>query len=135
MWQTKYAAATPKNLGLGLNFWPCSEGCSPSGRPQSVLWQVYKNMNAPLVKLLIHFERQTQQRDMYFHCQINVWSLSDPMTIDSLRCYAIHNFRCLECLVLFIPSIPNTLFSGTTPGQVICWTLLQRLAYSNFYGT
>jgi hypothetical protein len=27
MWQTKYASAVPKNLGLGLNFWPCSESC------------------------------------------------------------------------------------------------------------
>ena len=26
MWQTKYASAAPKNLGLGLNFWLCSEG-------------------------------------------------------------------------------------------------------------
>ena len=26
MWQTKYALAVPKNLGLGLNFQPCSEG-------------------------------------------------------------------------------------------------------------
>jgi hypothetical protein len=26
MWQTKYASAVPNNLGLGLNFWPCSEG-------------------------------------------------------------------------------------------------------------
>ena len=26
MWQTKYAAAVPKNLGLGLNLRPCSEG-------------------------------------------------------------------------------------------------------------
>ena len=25
MWQTKYASAVPKNLGLGLNFRPCSE--------------------------------------------------------------------------------------------------------------
>ena len=31
MWQTKYAAAIPKNLGLGLNFWPCSEGYFLSG--------------------------------------------------------------------------------------------------------
>ena len=22
MWQTKYASAVPKNLGLGSNFWP-----------------------------------------------------------------------------------------------------------------
>ena len=26
MWQTKYVSALPKNLGLGLNFQPCSEG-------------------------------------------------------------------------------------------------------------
>ena len=26
MWQTKYAPAVPKNLRLGLNFRPCSEG-------------------------------------------------------------------------------------------------------------
>ena len=26
MWQTEYASAVPKNFGLGLNFWPCSEG-------------------------------------------------------------------------------------------------------------
>ena len=35
MWQTKYASAVPKNLGLGLNFWPCSEGYFLSGRPQA----------------------------------------------------------------------------------------------------
>ena len=29
MWQTKYAAAISKNLGLGLNFWPCSEDFFP----------------------------------------------------------------------------------------------------------
>jgi hypothetical protein len=31
--QTKYALAVPKNLGLGLNFRPCSEGYFLSGRP------------------------------------------------------------------------------------------------------
>ena len=36
MWQTKYASAAPKNLGVGVNFWPCSEGYFLSGRPQSV---------------------------------------------------------------------------------------------------
>ena len=29
MWQTKYASAVPRNLGLGLNFWMCSEGYLP----------------------------------------------------------------------------------------------------------
>ena len=36
MWQTKYALAVPKNLGVGVNFRPCSEGYFLSGRPQSV---------------------------------------------------------------------------------------------------
>ena len=31
MWQTKCAAAIPIKLGLGLNFWPCSEGSSSLG--------------------------------------------------------------------------------------------------------
>ena len=26
MWQTKYAWAVPKKLGLGFDFWPYSEG-------------------------------------------------------------------------------------------------------------
>jgi len=26
MWQTKYACAVPKNLGVGVDFLPCSEG-------------------------------------------------------------------------------------------------------------
>ena len=26
MWQTKYVLALLKNLGLGVDFWPCSEG-------------------------------------------------------------------------------------------------------------
>jgi hypothetical protein len=33
MWQKKYASAVTKNLGLGLNFRPCSEGCFLSERP------------------------------------------------------------------------------------------------------
>ena len=33
MWQTKYAPAIPKNLGLGFDFWPCREGDFLTGRP------------------------------------------------------------------------------------------------------
>ena len=36
MWQTKYASAVPKNLGVGVNFRPFSECYFLSGRPQSV---------------------------------------------------------------------------------------------------
>ena len=31
MWQTKYASAVPKNLGVGVNFQLCSEGYSSLG--------------------------------------------------------------------------------------------------------
>ena len=43
MWQTKYAAAIPKNLGVGVNFRPCSEGYYLSGRPQSVILTIHKD--------------------------------------------------------------------------------------------
>ena len=33
MWQTKYASAVPKNLGVGVDFWQCSEGDFLTGRP------------------------------------------------------------------------------------------------------
>ena len=37
MWPTKYASAVPKNLGVGVNFRPISEGYFLFGRPQSVV--------------------------------------------------------------------------------------------------
>ena len=37
MWLTKYASTVPKNLGVGVNFWPCSEGYFLSGRLKSVV--------------------------------------------------------------------------------------------------
>ena len=36
MWQTKYASAVPKLLGVGVDFRPCSEGNFLTGRPKSV---------------------------------------------------------------------------------------------------
>ena len=33
MWQTKYVSAVPKNLGLGVDFRPCSEGNFLTWRP------------------------------------------------------------------------------------------------------
>ena len=36
MWQTKYASAVPKNLGMGIDFRACCEGDFLTGRPQSV---------------------------------------------------------------------------------------------------
>ena len=41
MWQTKYASAVPKNLGVGLNFQSCSEGFFFSGRPWSTFSTIY----------------------------------------------------------------------------------------------
>ena len=36
MWQTKYASAAPKNLGVRVVFWPCSVGDFLNGRPHFV---------------------------------------------------------------------------------------------------
>ena len=44
MWQTKYALAVTKNLGLEFNFRPCSEGYFLSRCPQSV----YNSMTSVL---------------------------------------------------------------------------------------
>ena len=49
MRQTKYASAVPKNLGLGLNFRPCSEDYFLYWRPLSV-----KKTNERTLTLLIH---------------------------------------------------------------------------------
>ena len=37
MWQIKYASAVPKNLGVGVDFRPCSEDNLLTGRPLSVI--------------------------------------------------------------------------------------------------
>ena len=51
MWQTKYAATIPKNLGLGLNFGPCSEGYFLSGRPYSVVPRISGQMEEQFIIL------------------------------------------------------------------------------------
>ena len=40
MWQTKYALAVPKDLGVGVNFWPCSEGYFHSPCRKSSIFNV-----------------------------------------------------------------------------------------------
>ena len=40
MWQTKYALVVPKNLGVGVDFWPCSEGEFFTGLSQSMLFSM-----------------------------------------------------------------------------------------------
>jgi hypothetical protein len=37
MWQTKYASAVPKNLGVGVDFPPFSEGDFLTGHPSSMV--------------------------------------------------------------------------------------------------
>ena len=40
MWQTKYASAVPKNLGVGVDFRPCSEDHFLTGTPVRALEQL-----------------------------------------------------------------------------------------------
>ena len=46
MWQMKYASAVPIDLGLGFDFWPCSEGnflTVRSGFPANCLGQMWQS--------------------------------------------------------------------------------------------
>ena len=54
MWQTKYASAILKNLGVGVDFRPCSEGDFLTRRPQSVVFRgvLTASSSAQLSKLL-----------------------------------------------------------------------------------
>ena len=42
MWQTKYASAVPMNLGVGMDFRPCSEGNFLTECPYSVAMLMLK---------------------------------------------------------------------------------------------
>ena len=53
MWQTKYASATPKHLGLGVNSRPCSEDYFLSERPQYVEWSKEPCPEATTLKLWV----------------------------------------------------------------------------------
>ena len=65
MWQTKYASAVPKNLGLGLNFRLCSEGYFLSGCLQSVVLHA-DGPNAHTIYLLVLYSSCTiMQIDVY----------------------------------------------------------------------
>ena len=54
MWQTKYASAVPINLGLGFDFWPCSEGDLP--HRQSYIHQVLQTIQMKLILLCVWAE-------------------------------------------------------------------------------
>ena len=72
MWQTKYASAVPKNLGLGLIFGRVSsEGYFLSGRPQSVLTTDFSEKNPRsatvlLYSIFIHCNRVTFFLELHF---------------------------------------------------------------------
>ena len=40
MWQTKYALALPKNLGVRVDFWPFSEDKFLSGCPRTAVVEI-----------------------------------------------------------------------------------------------
>ena len=46
MWQTKYALAIPKDLGVGVDFRPRSEDDFLTGRPYSVVSDIPEDVEA-----------------------------------------------------------------------------------------
>ena len=96
MWQTKYAATIPKNLGVGVNFRPCSEGYFLSGRPQSVAlphllhkYLVYViNSNLVITSQnfhLLHFFSAILCKEINFLIVSNEHSVQKTITSDSNR--------------------------------------------------
>ena len=66
MWQTKYASAVLKNLGVGVNFRPCSEGWASvvRGMQEEKHLSVYLGS---LVQLFNYFKKETyRNRDFNF---------------------------------------------------------------------
>ena len=99
MWQIKYAAAIPKNLGLGLNFRPCSEGFSISGRPQSVgvrLQNTQKNADVFYGRsrkgfFFLHF--QTFLKSLLRHCLQDLYLTKKSGTFTkSFNCGQVERF-------------------------------------------
>ena len=62
MWQTKCALAVPKNLGLGLDFWPCSEDIR-SPCPIQLEEIINSNVKNALVQVILN--------DSDANCQLN----------------------------------------------------------------
>ena len=97
MWQTKYAAAIPKNLGVGVNFRLCSEGDFLSGRPQSVgitvrhhlsfLTQLHcVDYSHPWQTAIVQYSLQTKMAERpYYKLQIAIFT----DTVDD--CYLVVN--------------------------------------------
>ena len=80
MWQTKYAAAIPKNLGVGVDFRPCSEGYFLSGRPQSVMGCIVVMYKHLLFSPLFHIiNRRHYFRDRGL--KLNIANIYDGDTI------------------------------------------------------
>ena len=70
MWQTKYAAAVPKNLGLGLNFWPCSAISSLGVRSP---WNVLSNSGAAITVGPFLFCNYFSN---FMHCKPRIYEIS-----------------------------------------------------------
>ena len=102
MWQTKYASAVPKNLGLGLDFRPYSEGYFLTGGPQSVvptipfIIKVFTCLFHNLGRFKPCILQSTKQVVFYpYNLQMKVLVL-DHCCPDSLRYPAMYSLAQLE---------------------------------------
>ena len=77
MWQTKYASAVPKNLGV--DFRPCSEGDFLTGRSYSVL-----SFNNIAYSIIFSTKKECNKRSSNCFLQISYLDLADVADVTAL---------------------------------------------------
>ena len=123
MWQTKYALAIPKNLEVGVDFRPCSEGGFLTGCPLSVIhtswsWsQPYSCQNSAKLSCKLEVTLVCMQSGMQpktkkpirlpFRCKLPRFSAAPHWAAlaSRLALAGLAWLGCPSCLQLFSSSI------------------------------
>ena len=101
MWQTKYSSVVPKNLGLGFNFQPCSEGYFFSGRPQSV--QKSKDIICQLANRSIDFCLKMDGSDLKIICVLYIFfKIHEFVKFQFSNQYLYKKLQCKRNLIIFM---------------------------------
>ena len=103
MWQIKYASAVPKNLGLGLNFQPCSAVKAISSLGVRSPW-CRVCVSEPLVNYNINFRRK---KIMYSFLMGNICSLEACLLIKCFECNFKYNLESNLIWKICIPFPEN----------------------------
>ena len=125
MWQTKYALAVPKNLGVGVDFRPCSEGDFLTGHPLSVMhYHVFDLTLVYLPYQLFSFDVNSCNT-WHFHlvCErkVDFWKFQNTLT--DCRCRKADTSFWSRCDL----SIHQPGHGLQTPGEEIAFTARPKI--------